>query len=273
MNNIVKLTLLASVGGFALSTAPAMSASFINGGFEDGTFNGWTYGTGYRGGIYNTLTPSDFLPNGKYNDPTLNHSTVIAKGYTDPYLGSKIGATTYGNSGYAARIEDTQIGGYASAIEQRVNNYSDPNIFFAYKAVLNGAHGASDAASLEVRLIDATSNSVIYTESVNAAAGGGGVDPQFTYDSTSNTYYNANWQVVQAPVATPGHDYLLQVLVADCEQTGHFGYVYLDGFGNSNPISTVPLPASLPMFGLGVMALGVTARVMRGRKSKAHAAA
>jgi hypothetical protein len=275
MQKIIKLALLASVSGFALSNGPAMAASFVNGNFETGNFNGWTVGGGFRGNEYNPLDPDHYLPGGVYYNSSIasSHSQVVNKSYVDPNVGAVIGDVVY-NGNYSARIEDTTYGGYASVLQQSVTNYQDNSIFFAYKAVLLGAHGPSDAATLQVVLRDVTTGTELYNKSYNAADSGNGVDAQFSV--YGDNYYTPNWQIVQLDTSGEiGHTLLLQVLAADCQPTGHWGYAYLDGFGSVTPPviipSNVPLPASLPMFGLGVLALGATAGVMRARKAKAAA--
>lgn len=57
---------------------------------------------------------------------------------------------------YSWRVEDITTGDYASVISQRVDNYTDPMIFFAWAAVLEGAHGVTDAATIKISLRDLT---------------------------------------------------------------------------------------------------------------------
>jgi hypothetical protein len=140
-------------------------------------------------------------------------------------------------------------------ITQRVNNYTDPNIFFAWAAVLEGAHDTYDAATFKLVLRDETAGTDLITREYNAAAGGGGVDARFTY-SSDGFYYTA-WQTEQLTLGAPvvGHDFSLTLLAADCEQTGHMGMVYLDGFGAVIPTQGAPEPATLFVLGLGLIGL------------------
>ena len=101
----------------ALMTGSVFAAGFVNGSFEDGTTSGWTTGTGYRGNDLNpSLTPGRFLPGGNLNDPSLNHSAIIAAGTVDPNMGAALGSTVFSGN-FSFRAEDTTSGGYGSAID------------------------------------------------------------------------------------------------------------------------------------------------------------
>lgn len=249
----LKLSMVALAAMAAVSSAQA--AGFVNGGFEDGTFNGWTVGGGYRGNVFNpSLNPADFLPGGSlYNSGIAgSHSVIISKGAVDPRVGAAIGDLTYGNTNYSARVEDTTTGGWASVLTQTVANYTDANIFFAWKAVLLGAHGVNDAATMIIKLTDVTTNTVVVSREYNAASGGGGVDPRFSL--LNNNFYTPQWQIEQLAIdsSLSGHTFELSVLAADCQPTGHWGYVYIDGFGNVTPPPGVPEPATLALVGLAL---------------------
>ncbi len=197
-------------------------------------------------------------------------SAVINANYVDPNLGSKLGSTVYsGNYGY--RVEDTTSGGYASLIQQRVNNYSDTNIFFAWKSVLEGAHGVNDAATMIITLTNANTGAELVRRVYNAASGGSGVDTRFTYDTQTNLFYTASWQIENIDVSNfLGQDFILSVIAADCQPAGHEGYVYLDGFGAVVPPTTdpgaVPEPATWAMMIGGFGMIGASLRNRR-RKS------
>jgi hypothetical protein len=265
----MKLNKLALAVALALAGTGAQAASFVNGDFETGTEAGWTFGGGLRTDIFNaSLDPTTFLAGGsRYNAGiAASHSAVVAAGTLDPNVGAAFGSTTYAG-GYSLRVEDTIIGGYASVATQTVLNYTDANIFFAWKSVLEGAHTTRDAATLIIKLTDLTTGDDVITRQYNAASGGGGVDPRFTYHASSGSYYNATWQIEQLAIDASrfGHNFTLSVLVADCELTGHYGYVYLDGFGAVTPPAGVPEPGALSLLGVGMLAMAGAAR--RRKKS------
>ena len=264
VNSMNKGLLFGTAALLAFSVATgAGAAGFTNGGFETGDASGWTQGGGYRGGVYNNnLDPADFVPGDGGS-----RSSIIAAGTVDPVVGAALGTTVL-NGNYSYRVQDTTYGGYASVLQQRVNGYSDANIYFAWKAVLEGAHGTNDSATMIIKLTDLTTNTDLITRQYNAASSGGGVDPRF---SLANDYfYTPKWQVEQLGIDQSlfGHDFLLSVLAADCQPTGHRGYVYIDGFGSVTPPgSAVPEPATWAMMIAGFGGAGVALRSSRRRRS------
>jgi hypothetical protein len=276
-----KAKYLAFTGALAISAAlsgGAQATGFINGGFEDGNAGGWTIGGGVHNGYVpnSVLNPTAFLPGGALYNASIasSHSAIISAGATDPRVGTAFGTTVYSGN-YSWRIEDTTAGGYASVLSQRVNNYTDSDIFFAWKAVLEGAHGVDDAATMIINLTDLTTSTNLIMRQYNAASGGGGVDSRFSFSSSSNLYYTPNWQIEQLSIGPGllGHDFLLTILASDCTPTAHLGYAYIDGFGAVTPPPVVPAtgvpePMSAALLGAGLLGLGLLRRSAAARREE-----
>ncbi len=254
----MKKQLLAGVVAMLGLTGMAHADGFYNGGFEAGTTGGWTTGGGYRAGVNNNMQPSQFLPGGSLNSDNGSRGAVIDSNYVDPNLGALLGSTVHSGN-YSYRAEDTTSGGYATAISQQVSNYTDANIYFAWKAVLeNGGHQEYESALMKLTLTDDTTGQLLISRSYNAGFSGSGVDSRFSKEG--DLFYTPSWQVEQLSIdqSLSGHSFTLSLLAADCQPTGHTGYVYLDGFGAVTP--PVPEPTTYGMLLAGLGLLGYIAR-------------
>lgn len=253
----MKLKYVASVVGMLCLAGVAQADNFVNGGFESGDTTGWITGGGYRGSVYNAdLTPAQLLPGGSLNSDSGSRGSVIDASYVDSRLGSLIGSTIYSGK-YAYRAEDTSDGGYATAISQKVSNYTESQIVFAWKAVLeNGGHVEDESAMMKLTLTDDTTGQLLVSRTYNAGYTGSGVDSRFLNEG--DLFYTPQWQVESLSIdsSLAGHSFTVSLLAADCNPTAHTGYVYLDGFG----AAPVPEPETYGMLLAGLGLLGMMAR-------------
>lgn len=234
------------VGVCFTAFAPAiMAATFTNGGFEDGNLNGWTQG----GGTWNSgaapLDPATFAGGTPLN-------TVMSVG-TDAITGAN---TVYGGS-HSVRVNDSAVGARVSTLSQTVTNYTDNAIFFAWNAILEDSHGIADSGHFSLQLVDNTTGDTLVSRAYSSAGaigdGTGGVT--WTTYNSGGLWYSSGWIVESidlVALGAVGNTFTLSLLAADCFQTGHGGYVYLDGFGAVTPPTdpgAVPLPSAAWLFG------------------------
>ena len=225
----------------ALFACSGYATSFVNGGFEDGSYNGWTQGAGRWTGGW-PINPTNYLPGGSRYNIAYWQGAIIDNlvNVTDPITGNP----TVIQGRYSARINNSNNDYSVGVISQTVANYTDPFIYFGWNAVLEASHGLTDSYNFTLKLTNDTQNLTIYSVSYSSASAPG----IFT---RYGNWYGSGWQVQSLNVsAYAGDTFTLTLLGSDCHYGGHAGYVYLDGFGAAPP--PIPEPATY-----GYMALGL----------------
>ena len=229
-----------------LMASSAHAADFVNGGFETGTgstITGWTQG----GGIFSTvqpLNPADYVTGAQYNtgNTGLISNTIVNSGF-DPLLhslGVDINMVYSGNQ--AVRVNDSNNNYSVSTITQTVSSYGSSTINFAWFAVMDAAkssgHAATDSPGFIITIYDVTTSTLVSSIAYNPTIAG----RLFSVNSSgSNNVYYSGWQAVSQAV-TQGDTFTVTLLAADCNQRGHYGYVYLDGFGLVTPTAGPAIP-------------------------------
>lgn len=202
----------------AAIATPALADDVVNPGFETGDTSGWTA----SGGIWSSGTWPP--PESEFSGPP-NLLTMMTAGTTDAITG----APTVFEGNFAVRLNDQFGGNHITAISQRVNNYNGSQLYYAWNAVLEPSHGATDSPSFIIKVIDETTNTVVTNIAYSA----------FTAQNTTifrqaGQFVTTDWLVEEIDTIS-GNNYRMVFVAVDCLYGGHGGYVYVDGFGNAIP--------------------------------------
>ena len=251
------MKLAAILAGLCIFATGALADNFTNGNFETGDLSGWTQNAGYLTGgqLTNNLNPADFMSGGSQFNMSANASGIVSPGL-DPRTDNHLNMVYSGN--YSARVNDSVENYSVSVLSQTVHNYTDPNIYFAWAAVLESSHGPTDSDVFELTLQDDTKGTTLYSVTYNSADAATAA----LFTQSSSDWFYTDWQVQNLDVsADQGDTFTLTLLAADCPYGGHAGYVYLDGFGAvvPPPVSGAPEPASAALLGLSTLAGGLVA--------------
>lgn len=252
--------ILVGIAAFGLLAAPSF-ADFINPGFEQGTFNGWSKG----GGTWQENSGTGTVTYNPTGDP--GKSAIISgASKMDPLTNNQLHEVFSGN--YSARVNNSDSGYHYSTLSQAVT-WTDDNLYFAWAAVLqepSNQHPASAAPNFSIRVYDSTKDAVLYSEHFDVYNPPNITGFQWNEGATDGggTWRYSDWIVVHMDTSAYKGDLItLSMTAADCGWGGHGGYAYLDEFSPTAPtpnpgvttfdvtLNEVPEPASMALMTLG----------------------
>ena len=142
------------------------------------------------------------------------------------------------------RINSDALGTLAYSIEKLSKTFAvtaNNALFqFAFITVFSTGHPCCDAGAFQIRLTNATTNSVIACPNFSASAPSSQCTAtnsvaflQTTNGQPVSTNYNGTvfnkWKISSMDLsAYIGQNITIDILVSDCTASGHFGYVYFD---------------------------------------------
>ncbi|MFI5141051.1 MAG: PKD domain-containing protein, partial [Bacteroidia bacterium] len=264
-----------SYGQKIIQTPPQVMQACTNPGFEDGTTNGWVLNqgsnssgaalpcptcitTGGSGGVYEVTTigvASGVNSNAGNNvggDASASCICAAVDCAAPPY--NAAGTDYFG--GFSC-VAPAPLGGTHSlmlnnancgylmqqAVQSFVVSASNVSFTFQYAVVLqDGGHPANAAPYFDVQVTDVATGTLVpcaqYSASATGATSGNlngwtasGVDASVFYKPWSTVSLNLSSMV--------GRTVAIAFTVSDCNQSGHFGYAYIDA--SCNPLQITKL--------------------------------
>ncbi len=239
-----KQFIIGSLGLILALTFSSVFAMFTNGDFETGDYTGWSKSTFLNPGLSGSspFNGGSIVrnPGGTDTSAIVGGAAVAPLSLSDPNTNNVLKYPRFGH--YAARVGDTTTGTNANTLSQSTTvsagdvDPSDNKVHarFAFAPVLqNPGHAENQQPFFYIAVHNVTRGNALLFETFNFS-GQAGV-PWQTFNGAQFT----DWQLVDI---APGNASLavgdtisIEVVAAGCSQGGHFGYVYVDGFGSDIP--------------------------------------
>jgi hypothetical protein len=248
----MKKFLLVLIAALMLGVSPAF-ALFTNGGFETGNFDGWTVEHGRSD--YNDYSAIVWGPTPRQYAGVVESTN---EGFTPG--GTLPDSVAAYNGTYMAKIGDLAGGYNATRIYQTgyvtAQDILDGGLYVNWGAVLNDpSHPVADQPYFGISVNLAGSITTFQADATNLQGGS-------WINVGGNNWYKSDTWSFDLTGASVGDAVTVSLFVADCGYGGHGAYALLDGIGTTYqpPGGEVPEPATMILFGLGLLGLAGVSR-------------
>ncbi|RZL46317.1 MAG: hypothetical protein EOP00_15375 [Pedobacter sp.] len=194
-------------------------------GFELGNFNKWQT---YTGTVATGLGPSNVVTVSGSAPTATRHTIMNSKTAKDPY--GEFGVMAPNGSTYSVKLGNDGTGKQAERISYLITVPTDKPVFnltYQYAVVFQDPnHIPSDQPRFNAKVLDLSTNTYVSCASFEYIATSN--LPGFKKSKTPGVIYKG-WTPVSINLSGfQGKQLLLEFTTADCTQSGHFGYAYVD---------------------------------------------
>ncbi len=201
----------------------------VNMDFEEGNLNGWEM---YEGDVNGN--PAEIVNTTQIGAPGAHH-TIMTPG-ADPIVGIPMTNPNGGN--FSLRLGDgTGTGARAASIRQTFLVDANNAVFtYSYAVVLEdpSGHTLGEKPFFKVNMYDEAGDPIACGEYQVVASSG--MDASWTNYGAG---WYRDWQTVFAPLdGYIGQNVTIEFVSGDCDQSGHYGYAYVDA--ECSPLEIIP---------------------------------